>query len=105
MSFANAFWPHTHRSFAPWGLSSSRGLPSSPLVRYGASGLQQQTFRSDEEMFHDAYVRELAEFAGVVRGDAVPPVTGHDARNALRVALAAMTSYQENRAVRIEEVR
>ncbi|MGY4773297.1 Gfo/Idh/MocA family oxidoreductase [Kribbella sp. CWNU-51] len=91
--------------FGSKGMVMAGGLPSSPLVLYGASGLQQQTFRSDEEMFHDAYVRELAEFAGVVRGDGVPPVTGHDARNALRVALAAMASYQENRAVRIEELR
>ena len=90
--------------FGSKGMVVAGGLPSSPMVQYGASGLRQETLRSDEEMFHDAYVRELAEFADVVRGNGVPPVTGNDAREALRLALAAMASYQENRAVRIEEL-
>jgi len=90
--------------FGSKGMVVTGRLPSSPLVHYDANGLHQQTLRSDEEMFHDAYVQELAEFADVVRGNGVPPVTGEDARNALRVALAAMASYQENRAVRIEEL-
>jgi myo-inositol 2-dehydrogenase/D-chiro-inositol 1-dehydrogenase len=90
--------------FGSKGMVVAGRLPSSPMVQYDASGLHQQTLRSDEEMFHDAYVQELAEFADVVRGNGVPPVTGDDARNALRVALAAMTSYEKNRPVRIEEL-
>ncbi|MGW1345078.1 Gfo/Idh/MocA family oxidoreductase [Kribbella sp. NPDC002412] len=77
---------------------------SSPMVHYDVSGLHQATARSDEEMFRDAYILELAEFAEVVRGNAVPPVTGVDARNALRVALTAMASYQENRPVQVGEI-
>lgn len=77
---------------------------SSPMVHYDVSGLHQATARSDEEMFRDAYILELAEFAEVVRGNAVPPVTGVDARNALRVALAAMASYQENGPVQVQEI-
>ena len=90
--------------FGSKGMVVTGGLPSSPLVHYDANGLRQQTFRSDEEMFRDAYVQELADFAEVVRGNADPPVTGADARNALRVALAAIASYEENRPVRIEEL-
>jgi myo-inositol 2-dehydrogenase / D-chiro-inositol 1-dehydrogenase len=63
--------------------------------------VHQQTLRSDEEMFHDAYVQELTDFVDVVRTNGVPPVTGQDARNALQVALAAMASYEEHRPVRI----
>jgi myo-inositol 2-dehydrogenase/D-chiro-inositol 1-dehydrogenase len=55
-------------------------------------------------MFRDAYIQELADFTEVVRGNAVPAVTGVDARNALRVALAAMASYQESRPVKVEEL-
>jgi len=90
--------------FGSGGMVVAGGLPTSPLVHYDSSGLHQQTLRSDEEMFWDAYVGELAAFTEVVRGDATPPVTGTDARNALQVALAAMTSYQERRPVRVEEI-
>ncbi|MEV5966623.1 Gfo/Idh/MocA family oxidoreductase [Kribbella sp. NPDC051952] len=87
--------------FGSKGMVLAGGLPNSPMVHYDANGLHQQTLRSDEEMFHDAYVQELAEFVDVVRGNGVPPVTGHDARNALEVALAAMTSCQEKRPVEL----
>jgi myo-inositol 2-dehydrogenase/D-chiro-inositol 1-dehydrogenase len=79
-------------------------LPSSSMVHYGESGLQQQMMRSDEEMFRDAYVQELVEFTEAVRGNTEPPVAGEDARNALRIALAAMKSHEESRPVRIEEI-
>jgi myo-inositol 2-dehydrogenase/D-chiro-inositol 1-dehydrogenase len=79
-------------------------LPGSSMVHYGESGLQQQTMRSDEEMFRDAYIQELSDFAEVLRGNGQPPVTGEDARNALRIALAAMRSHEESRPVRIEEI-
>lgn len=81
------------------------GQLATPMAHYNADGVHQQTLRSDEEMFHDAYVQELADFADVVRTNGIPPVTGQDARNALQVALAAMASYEEHRPVRIEDIR
>ena len=87
--------------FGSEGMVVAGQLASSALTHYNATGVHQQTLRSDEEMFHDAYVQELADFADVVRTNGVPPVTGRDARNALQVALAAMTSYEEHRPVRI----
>jgi myo-inositol 2-dehydrogenase / D-chiro-inositol 1-dehydrogenase len=90
--------------FGSKGMVVTGRLASSPMVHYDVSGSHQQTLRSDEEMFRDAYIQELADFTEVVRGNAVPAVTGVDARNALRVALAAMASYQESRPVKVEEL-
>jgi myo-inositol 2-dehydrogenase / D-chiro-inositol 1-dehydrogenase len=102
----SAFYGYDVRGevFGSLGMVVAGGLASSPMVHYDVSGSHQQTLRSDEEMFRDAYIQELADFTDVVRGNAVPAVTGVDARNALRVALAAMTSYQESRPVKIEEL-
>ncbi|MFI5695821.1 Gfo/Idh/MocA family oxidoreductase [Kribbella sp. NPDC051586] len=87
--------------FGSEGMVVAGQLASSPMAHYNAAGMHQQTLRSDEEMFHDAYVQELADFAEVVRTGGVPAVTGQDARNALQIALAAMASYEEHRPVRI----
>ncbi|WP_433166699.1 Gfo/Idh/MocA family oxidoreductase [Kribbella sp. CA-247076] len=85
--------------FGSKGMVVAGRLDSTPMVQYRVDGSHQCTVRSDEELFRDAYVQELAEFAEVVRGNAVPAVTGADARNALEVATAAITSYQESRPV------
>ena len=90
--------------FGSKGMVVAGRLAGSPMVQYDVSGSHQHTARSDEEMFRDAYIQELTDFAEVVRGNAVPAVTGADARNALQVALAAMTSYQESRPTKVEEI-
>ncbi len=90
--------------FGSSGMVVTGRLASSPMAHYDVSGSHQQTLRSDEEMFRDAYIQELADFTEVVRANTVPAVTGVDARNALRVALAAMTSYQESRPVKVGEI-
>lgn len=87
--------------FGSEGMVVAGQLASSALAHYNAGGVHQQTLRSDEEMFHEAYVQELADFADAVRTNGVPPVTGQDARAALQVALAAMASYEEHRPVQI----
>ncbi|MEV6285969.1 Gfo/Idh/MocA family oxidoreductase [Kribbella sp. NPDC051770] len=87
--------------FGSKGMVVAGRLPSTTAVQYDASGLHQQTMRSDEQMFRDAYVQELTDFAEVVRGDAAPPVTGEDARRALTIALAAMRSHEEQQPVRL----
>ncbi|TCO26566.1 myo-inositol 2-dehydrogenase/D-chiro-inositol 1-dehydrogenase [Kribbella steppae] len=90
--------------FGSKGMVVAGRLASSPMVHYDVSGSHQHTLRSDEEMFRDAYVQELAEFTEVVRGNIAAPVTGQDARNALQVALAAMKSHEESRPVKVEEI-
>jgi myo-inositol 2-dehydrogenase / D-chiro-inositol 1-dehydrogenase len=46
------------------------------------------------EMFHDAYVAQFADFVTHVRAGAPASVTGHDARVALEIALAAAESVR-----------
>jgi myo-inositol 2-dehydrogenase/D-chiro-inositol 1-dehydrogenase len=55
-------------------------------------------------MFTDAYVAEMSQFADAIRTGSAPPVTGEDARNALRVALAAMKSHEERRPIQLDEL-
>ena len=90
--------------FGSKGMVTAGRHASSPMLQYGEQGISQQTLRSDEEMFVDAYVAELSQFADAIRTGSTPPVTGKDARNALRVALAAMKSHEERRPVQLQEI-
>jgi myo-inositol 2-dehydrogenase/D-chiro-inositol 1-dehydrogenase len=74
------------------------------LVVSDASGRQVDTVRGDQELFADAYTAELAAFVEAVRRGTRAPATGHDARAALAVALAAAESARAGRPVGIEEV-
>jgi myo-inositol 2-dehydrogenase / D-chiro-inositol 1-dehydrogenase len=55
------------------------------------------------ERYAPAFVRELEAFADALDGAPVP-VTGHDGRQALAAAIAAMRSAAEGRVVRLEDV-
>jgi myo-inositol 2-dehydrogenase/D-chiro-inositol 1-dehydrogenase len=90
--------------FGSKGMVKAGRQASTAMVFYGEHGISRQTLRSDEEMFADAYVAELSQFADAIRTGATPPVTGQDARNALRIALAAMKSYQEHRPIQLDEL-
>ena len=90
--------------FGSKGMVMAGRHASSPMVQYGEQGISRQTLRSDEEMFADAYVAEVSQFADAIRTGTPPPVTGEDARNALRVALAAMKSHEERRPVQLAEI-
>lgn len=74
------------------------------MVFSGAAGRTAETARSDQELFGEAYVAELAAFVAAVRAGGPSPVGGEDARAALAVALAAARSVREARPVRITEV-
>jgi myo-inositol 2-dehydrogenase/D-chiro-inositol 1-dehydrogenase len=87
--------------FGSKGMVTAGRHANSPMLHYGENGIRQHTLRSDEEMFVDAYTQELQDFAEAVRSKGVPPVTGEDARRALEVALAAMTSHEEGRPVKL----
>jgi myo-inositol 2-dehydrogenase/D-chiro-inositol 1-dehydrogenase len=50
--------------------------------------------RQNTELFHDAYVAQFTHFAEAVRAGRAPSVTGHDARVALEIALAAAESVR-----------
>lgn len=53
------------------------------------------------QRYADSYVAELSAFVDCVLNDTPPPVTGHDGRAALTLALAAQRSYREGHAVRM----
>lgn len=53
-----------------------------------------QAGRLNTELFHDAYVAQFAHFVDSVRAGTTPSVTGHDARVALEIALAAAQSVR-----------
>lgn len=50
--------------------------------------------RLNTELFADAYVAQFAHFVECVRAGSTPSVTGHDARTALEIALAAAESVR-----------
>lgn len=50
--------------------------------------------RQNTELFHDAYVAQFADFVARVRAGTQASVTGHDARVALEIALAAAESVR-----------
>jgi myo-inositol 2-dehydrogenase / D-chiro-inositol 1-dehydrogenase len=80
--------------FGSRGMVTMGGGPSSALVLSTATGRSIGTVRGDVELFADAYTAELTEFTEAVREQRTPAVTGHDARRALSVALAAIASVE-----------
>jgi myo-inositol 2-dehydrogenase/D-chiro-inositol 1-dehydrogenase len=59
----------------------------------------------DQDLFRDAYIAELADFADCARTGRTPAVTGQDARAALAVARAAIQSVTTASPVRIDELK
>ena len=86
------------------GMAEMGSLRRNGMVFSGASGQQVDTVRSDQELFRDSYVDELAAFTSAVRRGAPAPVTGDDARAALAIALAAAQSVRLGRPVLLEEL-
>jgi myo-inositol 2-dehydrogenase/D-chiro-inositol 1-dehydrogenase len=80
--------------FGSRGMVTMGGSPSSALVLSTSSGRSIETVRGDVDLFADAYTAELVEFTEAIREQRTPAVTGHDARRALAVALAAIASVE-----------
>jgi myo-inositol 2-dehydrogenase/D-chiro-inositol 1-dehydrogenase len=80
--------------FGSRGMVTMGGGPRSALVLSTSSGRSIETVRGDVDLFADAYTAELVEFTEAVRERRAPSVTGHDARRALEVALAAIASVE-----------
>jgi myo-inositol 2-dehydrogenase/D-chiro-inositol 1-dehydrogenase len=90
--------------FGSAGMVTAGEQASSSMRHYTAQGLTRQTVRGDTALFGDAYTAELTHFVDCVRSGATPAVSGHDARAALGVALACITSVEEKRPVTLVEV-
>ncbi|WP_214103309.1 Gfo/Idh/MocA family oxidoreductase [Acrocarpospora catenulata] len=81
------------------------GTPAQPGVRHWTrSGVAGPTVRADTDLFPAAYTAELAAFCQAVRTGAPTAVDGHDARAALRVALACVASVKRGGPVRLDEI-
>jgi myo-inositol 2-dehydrogenase/D-chiro-inositol 1-dehydrogenase len=57
------------------------------------------------ERYNDAYIAEIKSFIDCIQLDSPPPVTGLDGRIPVVMGLAARKSYQENRPVRLSEIK
>ena len=59
--------------------------------------------RLNTELFHNAYVAQLGHFVASITSGTTPSVTGHDARVALEIALAAAESVRTGAPVTLAE--
>lgn len=87
--------------FGSAGMLTMGGVQESDLVRYLAQGVQADTQRLDTDLLRDAYVAELNHFVDCLRTGAKPLASGEDARAALAIARACITSYEQGKAVAV----
>jgi myo-inositol 2-dehydrogenase/D-chiro-inositol 1-dehydrogenase len=80
--------------FGSGGMVSAGDTARTSMVHHDGSGRRAETARGDVDLFIDAYTAEFEEFVSAVRDKRDPAVTGHDARRALTIALAAIESMQ-----------
>jgi len=66
-------------------------------------GMGAPTARRDTDLFADAYAAELAAFCAAVRAGTPTVVGGHDARAALRTALACIEAVQTGGTVTVRD--
>ncbi|EQM33890.1 Gfo/Idh/MocA family oxidoreductase [Rhodococcus erythropolis] len=80
--------------FGSGGMVSAGEVTRTAMRHYSSPGVLADTPRVNIELFHDAYVAQLAHFADCIRSGSAPSVDGLDARNALEIALAAKESVE-----------
>jgi len=89
--------------FGSGGMVTMGDGATSSLRLSDGRGRLALTARGDVELLRGAYVGELTAFAEAVRAGTAPVPTGHDARRALRVALACVESAATGATVRLEK--
>ncbi|MFV0435342.1 MAG: Gfo/Idh/MocA family oxidoreductase [Leucobacter sp.] len=87
--------------FGSAGMVTAGDVRSHSARHYSAAGEASATTRLNIDLFHQAYTDELVAFAAAVRSGEVVGATGEDARAALAIALACVTSVQEHRPVAV----
>ncbi|WP_338480460.1 Gfo/Idh/MocA family oxidoreductase [Rhodococcus sp. DN22] len=80
--------------FGSGGMVSAGEVTRTAMRHYSSPGVLADTPRVNIELFHDAYVAQLAHFADCIRSGSAPSVDGLGARNALEIALAAKESVE-----------
>ena len=87
--------------FGSAGMVTAGDVRRTSATVHTEAGVASDTWRRNIDLFHDAYVAELADFVACVRERKAPRVTGTDARAALAIALAAIRSVETGAPVRI----
>lgn len=90
--------------FGSKGMCTAGDVRTTDMTVYTASGIDVETSRLDSDLLRGAYLGEFEAFAEAVRTGGPSVVPGSAARTALTIALAAIKSVEEKRAVLIEEV-
>jgi myo-inositol 2-dehydrogenase / D-chiro-inositol 1-dehydrogenase len=89
--------------FGSAGMLTAGDIRRTSMALYSEAGESAETARRNIDLFHDAYVAELAHFAACVLDKQTPRSTGHDARAALAIALAAIRSTKTGTPVRLAD--
>jgi myo-inositol 2-dehydrogenase/D-chiro-inositol 1-dehydrogenase len=89
-------------AFGSRGMVTAGDLRRTTMTYYGTEGVVSEGWQRNVDLFHDAYVAQLAHFATCVRSGAAPRVTGDDARAALAIALAAIRSVEAGGPVMVD---
>ncbi|MFE7440638.1 Gfo/Idh/MocA family oxidoreductase [Streptomyces chartreusis] len=90
--------------FGSGGMLTMGDIRRTHLTAYGPDGITADTTTYDQDLFQDAYIAELADFADSVRTGRTPYATGHDARAALAIALAAVRSVTTGASVHVGDL-
>lgn len=81
--------------FGSGGMVTMGDVRKSSMTLFDKDGVSQDTWRGDTEHFVHGYTAQLASFVrGILHGTPVQGPTGHDARGALALALAAIESVK-----------
>ena len=91
--------------FGSNGMLTMGDIRRTHLTAYGRDGITADSTDYDQDLFQDAYIAELADFADSVRAGRTPSVTGEDARAALTIAVAAIQSVTAGGPVRIDDLK
>lgn len=88
--------------FGSGGMVSMGDVRRSSMTLFDKNGVANDTWRRDTDHFVQAYTAQLASFVEAVRhGSITKGATGHDARQALAIALACIQSIQNKAPVQV----
>jgi myo-inositol 2-dehydrogenase/D-chiro-inositol 1-dehydrogenase len=89
--------------FGSAGMVQAGGPAHLTTSLWTADGVAAPTARMDTDLFSDAYAAELAAFCTAVRAGTPTVVGGHDARAALRIALACIEAVETGSTVAVRD--
>lgn len=90
--------------FGSAGMVTAGRGNTTDMVFYGSSGIEIDTSRRDTDLLRASYIGEFTAFVDAIQSGSAATVTGHDARTALAIALAAVRSVETGAAVNMDEV-